>query len=1001
MAKHLSPLLFLYLLAFTCSSLQVALCIRHQGEEGKQLPVPFRPVPLREQEQGNECQIDKINALEPTNRVRSEAGVTEFWDPNEDQFRCAGVAFMRRFIEPNGLLLPYFRTSPELYYVIKGKGIRGMSLPGCPETYQSVSRGEESEGRFRDQHQRILRFRQGDVFALPAGVVQWLFNDGDEDLILVNLIDTTNEINQLDQSIPRGFFLAGNPQQEFQEEQGSQRGQQGIKNILEGFDLEILVEVLGLPRETVERLRSSEDDKRGQIVRAEQLRVIRPPIMREDEQWEERHRGQEEWEEHRRRGTGGRGSEGEEWEEIHRGGRGGRGTRGERGEEWEEIHRRGRGSRGGGHRGGRGSRGGEGEEWEEIHRGGRGGRGGEEWEESHHGGRGGRGSRGGEGEEWEEIHRGRKGGRQGEEGRGGRGSRGGEGEEWEETHRGGRGGRGGEEWEESHHGGRGGRGSRGGEGEEWEEIHRGSKGGRQGEEGQERGGRGSRGGEGEEWEESHHGGRGGRGSRGGEGEEWEEIHRGSKGGRQGEEGQEREEIHPGGRGRGSRGEEGREREEIHRGGRGSRGEEGREQEEIHRGGRGSQGEEGEEWEETRRGGRGSGSRGEEGREREEIHGGGRGEEGREWEEIRHGGRGRGSRGEEGREWEETHRGGGRGSRGEEGREWEEIHHGGRGRGSRGEEGKEWEEIHRGGRGEEGRVWEEIHHGGRGRGSQGEEGREWEEIHRGGRGRGSQGEEAREWEEIHGSGRGSEGQEWEEIHRRGRGGSGRGGQRREEWEEIHRRGRGSYGWGGCSTTDYNLLNAVANDIQQPICTLNTRASINDPSRADIYVPQAGRLTSLTSSNLPILRELHLSAERGVLYKNAIMAPHWSLNAHNLIYATRGSARVQIVNERGQDIFHGVLRENQLVVAPQNFVLVKQAGDEGFEWVSFKTDDNAIVQTVAGSTSYIKALPIEVIMSSYQVSRDEAERLKNERKETLLLAGRSRSSVEREPERRAIA
>lgn len=199
-----------------------------------------------------------------------------------------------------------------------------------------------------------------------------------------------------------------------------------------------------------------------------------------------------------------------------------------------------------------------------------------------------------------------------------------------------------------------------------------------------------------------------------------------------------------------------------------------------------------------------------------------------------------------------------------------------------------------------------------------------------------------------------------------------------------------------------MSSVFSDLDQPICFARLIENVDDPSRADIFVPQAGRLKTLNSYNLPILRFFRLSVEKGVLYKNALMAPHWNLNAHSVIYATRGSARVQIVNERGEDIFQGELKENQLVVAPQNFALVKQAGDEGFEWVSFKTNDNAAIQTIAGRTSFLKALPIEVVMNAYQVSREEAEKLKNERRETVIFAGSSKSGRgDRESERRAVA
>lgn len=72
-------------------------------------------------QQQNECQIDGLDALEPDNRVEYEAGVVETWDPNHEQFQCAGVAMVRHTIQPNGLLLPQFSNAPQLIYVVQGK----------------------------------------------------------------------------------------------------------------------------------------------------------------------------------------------------------------------------------------------------------------------------------------------------------------------------------------------------------------------------------------------------------------------------------------------------------------------------------------------------------------------------------------------------------------------------------------------------------------------------------------------------------------------------------------------------------------------------------------------------------------------------------------------------------------------------------------------------------------------------------------------------------------
>ncbi|GFP82910.1 11s globulin subunit beta [Phtheirospermum japonicum] len=175
----------------------------------------------------------------------------------------------------------------------------------------------------------------------------------------------------------------------------------------------------------------------------------------------------------------------------------------------------------------------------------------------------------------------------------------------------------------------------------------------------------------------------------------------------------------------------------------------------------------------------------------------------------------------------------------------------------------------------------------------------------------------------------------------------------------------------------------------ICSAKIRENLDKPSRADVYNPRAGRYTTVNSLTLPILSFLKLSAARGVLYKNGIMAPHWYLNAHSVIYVTRGESRMQIVNHRGQAVFDGSVREGQVIVVPQNFAAVKQAGEQGCEWVAFNTNGNAMINTLSGRTSAITGLPADVIANAYQISREEAVRLKSSRQETMIFGGRSRS------------
>lgn len=67
------------------------------------------------------CRFDRLDALEPSRRVQSQAGLTEFYEENNEQLRCAGLSALRRTIEPRGLLLPTFSNAPSLFYIVQGQ----------------------------------------------------------------------------------------------------------------------------------------------------------------------------------------------------------------------------------------------------------------------------------------------------------------------------------------------------------------------------------------------------------------------------------------------------------------------------------------------------------------------------------------------------------------------------------------------------------------------------------------------------------------------------------------------------------------------------------------------------------------------------------------------------------------------------------------------------------------------------------------------------------------
>ncbi|KAL1550134.1 11S globulin-like [Salvia divinorum] len=177
----------------------------------------------------------------------------------------------------------------------------------------------------------------------------------------------------------------------------------------------------------------------------------------------------------------------------------------------------------------------------------------------------------------------------------------------------------------------------------------------------------------------------------------------------------------------------------------------------------------------------------------------------------------------------------------------------------------------------------------------------------------------------------------------------------------------------------------NGLEETVCSAKIRENINNPSRADIYNPQAGRLSTVNSFTFPLLNYLRLSFAKAVLYRNAIMAPHWLTNAHSIVYITRGENRIQVVNQKGQAVFDGQVREGQVLVVPQNFAVVKQANEEGCEWVEFQTNANAMINTLSGRTSAMRGLPLDVVANAYQISREEAERIKYSRQETLFFSG----------------
>ncbi|KAL9267888.1 Cocosin 1-like protein [Drosera capensis] len=166
----------------------------------------------------------------------------------------------------------------------------------------------------------------------------------------------------------------------------------------------------------------------------------------------------------------------------------------------------------------------------------------------------------------------------------------------------------------------------------------------------------------------------------------------------------------------------------------------------------------------------------------------------------------------------------------------------------------------------------------------------------------------------------------------------------------------------------------NGLEETLCNIGLRHNIDTPHKRPISIT----LEAVGSQrSLAILSHLQLRVERVVLYQNGIFAPHWTINAHTLLYVTGGRGRVQVVRDKGRLVLDQEVQEGQLLVVPQNFVITEKAREEGLEWVAFKTSDNAINTPLAGQASVIRSLLAEVLANSYLISRETARQLKQGR------------------------
>lgn len=169
----------------------------------------------------------------------------------------------------------------------------------------------------------------------------------------------------------------------------------------------------------------------------------------------------------------------------------------------------------------------------------------------------------------------------------------------------------------------------------------------------------------------------------------------------------------------------------------------------------------------------------------------------------------------------------------------------------------------------------------------------------------------------------------------------------------------------------------NGMEQSLCSVRLATNIGNPIHADAYSREAGHVTVLNSLKLPILDNIELSLEKGHLQRNAILAPYWNGNAHELIYAARGSARVQIVDQNGNAVLDDIIQEGQLVLVPQGYASAEVAQDQDFVWISVRTNGNPVTNQIVGENSVLNGIPEDVLSNAFYLNRDEVSQIKRGR------------------------
>eukprot|EP00252_Welwitschia_mirabilis_P009811 TRINITY_DN22688_c0_g1_i1.p1 TRINITY_DN22688_c0_g1~~TRINITY_DN22688_c0_g1_i1.p1 ORF type:complete len:369 (+),score=56.30 TRINITY_DN22688_c0_g1_i1:96-1202(+) len=143
--------------------------------------------------------------------------------------------------------------------------------------------------------------------------------------------------------------------------------------------------------------------------------------------------------------------------------------------------------------------------------------------------------------------------------------------------------------------------------------------------------------------------------------------------------------------------------------------------------------------------------------------------------------------------------------------------------------------------------------------------------------------------------------------------------------------------------------------------------------DVDIKNGGRVVVLTGNNLPLLKDINLSADLVRIDAHSMCSPGYSSDsAYQVTYVLKGSGRVQVVGIDGESVLDTQVKPGLLFIVPRFHVVSKIAGDEGLQWFSIITTPNPVFTQLGGKTSAWKALSKETLMAAFDID-EETEKL----------------------------